>query len=503
MSTADAIAAIGLAELMSRFGASWHGLTAGPVQNVRGSLAFVGTSRPLLSSAARLGCDQATVWIPAPELPAACGLAPIYLHAGRRYVLPFIRLLETHQVEEGLPPPSFLLLDHWIGDACTRWQFRRLDGNGTTTLVDQLESEASVEVRLRALALMIRYALFGSDAYSRLCGLAIPPCQMWLRPVPPTRLGALAARSLVISARLAQDDDESNDEVRSRPLVPSTRMRSDVYRLDPSGRDLGIDPVHTPEGPDIRFTGRLGVGVAVSANRRLVVPANLPNPCPLSASTERIPFAGYNDPRRLLMAANMQLQAIDLVQSESPIVRNGEGVDPPGVNLRVGYLAWQGWNHEDAWVISASAAARLAAAELTTHTIAIRSIELPPEMLVKPGDQVKRGALLIARRAAPCFLSSSLPVLARLSSTDAIVPLQPEVGDHAEHEGTVLRIETTDLMTPSAEGEVRGPVSSAYRTLYEISIRRDLPLRVGDKLANRHGHKGIVGAILPDEAMPR
>ena len=39
--------------------------------------------------------------------------------------------------------------------------------------------------------------------------------------------------------------------------------------------------------------------------------------------------------------------------------------------------------------------------------------------------------------------------------------------------------------------------------IFRFHIRRRLPLQVGDKLANRHGHKGVVGRILPDAHTPR
>ncbi len=61
----------------------------------------------------------------------------------------------------------------------------------------------------------------------------------------------------------------------------------------------------------------------------------------MSVSTRQLPFAGYNDPRRLLLAAKMQAQAIDLYQAEEPIVRSSSAESddppPPGANLLVGY----------------------------------------------------------------------------------------------------------------------------------------------------------------------
>lgn len=41
-----------------------------------------------------------------------------------------------------------------------------------------------------------------------------------------------------------------------------------------------------------------------------------------------------------------------------------------------------------------------------------------------------------------------------------------------------------------------------YRKVIRYRFCRKIPLRVGDKLTNRHGHKSVVGLILPDNAMP-
>src|SRR5262249_43096063 len=73
----------------------------------------------------------------------------------------------------------------------------------------------------------------------------------------------------------------------------------------------------------------------------------------------------------------------------------------------------------------------------------------------------------------------------------------PEAEDRARIGGVVVSVEQDERVG------LGGELAGAWRAVYRVRIRRTLPLHVGDKLANRHGHKGVVGAILPDDEMPR
>lgn len=532
---------------------------------VLGAVRYAGSSRPLPSSAAKLTVGKATVWIPCPLDPGDAAAA-IFQHAGRKFVLPLVRLC-VHAPEEqaGKAVIEYVTPGEWLSDAVGRWRFPReyaaTEEGGTSaqpaTLREMLtQYPIEAETSLPLLARMIRYAIFGTNISIRMAitektELVLPKRPQWLRPIVETPLGYAAASSLVITARLHKAPYEdfwssqnpiqewnswknqkrknkrrSNAEnllkiyCEKKKLsssdfqawlaaewIPKSGLRAGDYRIIPTREcDLGLDPVHTPEGANIRLTGHLGCGVEIR-NRGLVKPAGVE--VQLSVSTAQIPFAGHNDPRRLLMGANMQVHALPVNGGEVPLVRttvDAAVCRPPGANLRVGYLAWQGLNHEDAWVISEAAARRLVTTQEKTLVVAIRSFELYPKVLVQPGDQVRRGQQLLNRRASPVLLSSSIDVLACLPRFDVDALLTPTPEELAPFDGTVIAVESWDLVQGSGLPDgwhIPEDLVSRYRQILRIRIERELPLRLGDKLANRHGHKGIVGAILAEDDMPR
>jgi hypothetical protein len=500
-------------------------LAVGEVQTILGEDGQAGSRRPLRSSVAELRVGAATAWIPAPIEPGnrQSGNAPVFRIADADSVLPTIRLFR------GQKGPDYLTFSDWVLAAFEEWllpcvgraggtasdRVGSADGN-TPARPRKRAEKASVLDRLKErvatlnesamvsiIAEVLRFCLLGfqgGHGYRlsiRKLGLKFPRAERWLRKIPGvTDLARVVSRRMVLTARI-------------RKGVPGTSQAA-LHRIRPAEpADLGIDPVHTPEGKEkIRFVGYLAVGVGVTAGR-LFPPAG--QRLHLSPSTVQVPFAQFDAPRRLLPAANMQIQAVPLDAGDpKPVVRlDHQFPDPPGVNLRVAYMAWQGWNHEDAWVLSESAAERLGCHDLVVQSIAVSSVECPPAIEVQKGEVVRRGKVLLRRRVSPALLApemDSLIALARVSAKLEEFLLPPDETLKAADRGTVEKIETWDLATGQGIPDgvcVPAGTASRCRMVVRFHIRRPLPLEVGDKLANRHGHKGIVGRILPDKAMPR
>lgn len=176
-----------------------------------------------------------------------------------------------------------------------------------------------------------------------------------------------------------------------------------------------------------------------------------------------------------------------------------------GQNLRVAVIPYRGASFEDAVVISESAAKRLSTERLygidadTRNGVEInknRYISAFPDNftkeqvetldskgVVKVGTILKRGDPIVAA-VGPKLLSSADAQLGRLHK--------------------VLRNSFTDkaqVWEYDYPGEV---VDVAHlRSGAKVNIKAVQPVAVGDKLSTRFGLKGVVGAIVPDDEMPR
>lgn len=194
--------------------------------------------------------------------------------------------------------------------------------------------------------------------------------------------------------------------------------------------------------------------------------------------------------------------------ADSNYTRNG--VMSTGVNLHVGYVNHYGNTFEDSVVISDSAAKKLSSIHMHRPTIETgpedvvslnkflayassagkkikkdRLDNLDKEGVIKPGTKVKPGDILVAAVGKNELPEDFAKLGARLKG--AILPYRDKslVWD-SEHEGEVVKV-----------------VKKPGETGYTVHVKTVEPMKVGDKLSARHGDKNIVGAILPDEHMPR
>lgn len=145
-----------------------------------------------------------------------------------------------------------------------------------------------------------------------------------------------------------------------RILIPS---RPDaVHAVIAPGQMGRVCPYETPEGPNIGKVFTVAVGAEIQGNKLVIVDESPATTLGLSASM--LPFLEHNDPNRLLMAANMQRQALATPNPEPALVQTG--LEPAGVdgfwcghNLLTALMSLGEATTEDAIVISESAARRM------------------------------------------------------------------------------------------------------------------------------------------------
>ncbi len=221
--------------------------------------------------------------------------------------------------------------------------------------------------------------------------------------------------------------------------------------------------------------------------------------------------------------------------NQHPIVKEGEMVkkgqviaDGPstdegeislGRNVLIGFMTWEGYNYEDAVLISE----RLVKDDVYTsihieeYESEARDTKLGPEEITRdiPGvgedalrDLDERGIIRIgAEVRANDILVGKVTPKGETELTAEERLLRAIFGDKARE------VRDTSLRVPHGEfgivvdvkiftRENRDELSPGVNQMVRVYIAQKRKISVGDKMAGRHGNKGVVSRILPEEDMP-
>ncbi|HLS14061.1 MAG TPA: DNA-directed RNA polymerase subunit beta [Beutenbergiaceae bacterium] len=319
----------------------------------------------------------------------------------------------------------------------------------------------------------------------------------------------------------------------------------------------------------------------------------------VSVGTAMIPFLEHDDANRALMGANMQRQAVPLLQSEAPLVGTGmerraavdagdvivatqpgvvtevsadavvvaldeggtqtyrvakfrrsnqgtsynqrvlvdqgarvevgsvladgpateEGELALGRNLLVAFMSWEGHNFEDAIILSQRLVQDdvLSSIHIEEHEVDARDTKLGPEEITRDipnvSDEVladldERGIIRIgAEVGAGDVLVGRVTPKGETELTPEERLLRAIFGEKAREvrdtslkmphgeSGTVIAVREFDR----DEGDELPP---GVNQLVRVYIAQRRKITDGDKLAGRHGNKGVIAKILPVEDMP-
>jgi DNA-directed RNA polymerase subunit beta len=319
----------------------------------------------------------------------------------------------------------------------------------------------------------------------------------------------------------------------------------------------------------------------------------------VSVATAMIPFLEHDDANRALMGANMQRQAVPLVQAEAPLVGTGmeyraavdagdvvvaeaagvvedtcadyvtvhqddghrrtyllhkfrrsnsgscvnqkpvvvEGdrveagqvvADGPctfngemalGRNLLVAFMSWEGHNYEDAIILSQRLVQEdvLTSIHIENHEVDARDTKLGPEEITRDipnvseemlADLDERGIIRIGAEVVPGdILVGKVTPKGETELTPEERLLRAIFGEKARE------VRDTSLKVPHGEsGTVIGvrtfsrdegdELSPGVNELVRVYVAQKRKIQDGDKLAGRHGNKGVIAKILPVEDMP-
>ena len=205
------------------------------------------------------------------------------------------------------------------------------------------------------------------------------------------------------------------------------------------------------------------------------------------------------------------------VIADGPATFNGELA--LGRNILVGFVPWNGFNYEDAVLISQRVVKEDMYTSIHIHEFQteVRDTKLGPERITRDvpnqsekkldrldsegivhiGAKVRDGDILVGK-VTPKSDTENTPEFKLLNSIFG--EKAKEVRDTSlklPHgvEGVVIDVQRLKR----SEGDELNPGVSE---LVKVVIADKRKLRVGDKMAGRHGNKGVVARILPVEDMP-
>jgi DNA-directed RNA polymerase subunit beta len=190
-----------------------------------------------------------------------------------------------------------------------------------------------------------------------------------------------------------------------------------------------------------------------------------------------------------------------------------------GRNILIGFMTWEGYNYEDAVLISEKLVKEDAytSIHIEEHEVEARDTKLGAEEItrdipnigedalsqldengiIRPGAEVRAGDILVGKVTPKG--ETELTAEERL--------LRAIFGEKARD------VRDTSLRVPHGEGGVvvdvkvftrehKDELSPGVNQMVRVYIAQKRKISVGDKMAGRHGNKGVISRILPEEDMP-
>jgi len=205
------------------------------------------------------------------------------------------------------------------------------------------------------------------------------------------------------------------------------------------------------------------------------------------------------------------------VLADGPCTENGEMA--LGKNLLVAIMPWEGHNYEDAIILSQRLVEEdvLTSIHIEEHEIDARDTKLGAEEITRDIPNVSEEVL------ADLDDRGVIRIGAEVRDGDVLVgKVTPKGETELTPEERLLRaifgekareVRDTSLKVPHGEtGKVIGirvfsrddddDLPPGVNELVRVYVAQKRKIQDGDKLAGRHGNKGVIGKILPQEDMP-
>ncbi|MDY6367591.1 MAG: DNA-directed RNA polymerase subunit beta [Clostridia bacterium] len=203
--------------------------------------------------------------------------------------------------------------------------------------------------------------------------------------------------------------------------------------------------------------------------------------------------------------------------ADGPSTKNGEL--SLGRNILVGFMSWEGYNYEDAILLSEKLVREdvFTTIHIEEHEIEARDTRLGEEEITRDIPNLGDDALKDLDE------DGIVRIGAEVNSGDILVgKVTPKGETELTPEERLLRaifgdkareVRDTSLKVPHGEGGIVVDVKVFTRAndkelapgvnkLVRVYIAQKRKISIGDKMAGRHGNKGVVSRILPESDMP-
>jgi DNA-directed RNA polymerase subunit beta len=235
---------------------------------------------------------------------------------------------------------------------------------------------------------------------------------------------------------------------------------------------------------------------------------------------EPVHFVKSNDDRsinqKVRVERGQKLKAGDIIIEGASVA---EGEIALGRDLTVAFMPWSGYNMDDAIVLSRKLVEddTLTSVNIKDYTVEVRETKLGPEIVTRDIPNVSEESLRHLDENGIVQLGSEV------KSGDVLVgKITPKGEQELSSEERLLRAifgekakdvrDTSQRMNNAGGGKVVGvkifsrenghELKAGVLMQIQIFVAQFRKISVGDKLAGRHGNKGVVARILPVEDMP-
>ena len=337
--------------------------------------------------------------------------------------------------------------------------------------------------------------------------LTLPPEQVDYMDVSP---------KMVVSVATAMIPFLENDDA-NRALMGANMQRQAVPLLKTEAPVVGTG---------MEYKAAYDSGVVVIAKRGGTV-------CAVDARTidiktasgeidhyELVKFSGSNQGtcinQRPIVSLHQQVEDGQVI-ADGPATCNGEV--SLGKNALIGFMTWEGYNYEDAVLINEKIVRDdvYTSIHIEEHEVESRDTKLGPEEITRDIPNVGEDALKDLDE------DGIIRIGAEVHSGDILVgKVTPKGETELTAEERLLRaifgekareVRDTSMRVPHGEYGIvvdvkvftranSDEMSPGVNKVVRVYIAQKRKIQAGDKMAGRHGNKGVVSRVLPQEDMP-